>query len=65
MPTLGQPRDLTAEEWLTRTENARRAARYRAAEERVRKIVAGDPPLTLQQRAHLAAQLLTSDGQRP
>jgi hypothetical protein len=58
MPTLGQPRDLTAEEWLHRTENARRAARYRAAEERVRKIAAGDPPLTVEQRARLARLLL-------
>jgi hypothetical protein len=57
MPTLGQPRDLTTEEWLHRTENARRAARYRAAEQRVRKIVAGTPPLTAEQRARLARLL--------
>jgi hypothetical protein len=57
MPTLGQSRDLTAEEWLDRTENARRAARYRAAEERVRKIATGTPQLTTEQRTELARLL--------
>ncbi len=44
-----------------RTLNARRAARFKFAEDRVRKIVAGAPPLTPDMRDRLA-QLLTGDG---
>jgi hypothetical protein len=51
-------RDLSPQQWLERTESARREARYRAAEQRVRKIVAGAPPLTAEQRAKLAAMLV-------
>jgi hypothetical protein len=59
MPSpLGRGRDLTPEQWLQATENARRAARYRAAEQRVRKIAAGTPPLTAEQREQLARLLL-------
>jgi hypothetical protein len=55
----GPPRrDLTQEQWLQVTENARREARYRHAEQRVRKIVAGAPALTIEQRAELARLLL-------
>jgi hypothetical protein len=54
MPGSSQARDLTAEDWLARTENARREARYRAAQQRVRKIAAGQPALTDHQRAELA-----------
>jgi hypothetical protein len=50
-------RDWTPEEWLRATENARREARFRFAEQRVRKIVAGAPALTDEQRATLAAIL--------
>ena len=45
------------EQWLERTENARRAARFKFAAERIRKIAVGDPPLTAEQRAELATIL--------
>jgi plasmid maintenance system antidote protein VapI len=48
---------LTREEWAKKTTNARRAARMRAAEERIRKIVDGAPPLTAEQRDRLALLL--------
>jgi hypothetical protein len=51
-------RDWTPEQWLAATENARRQARYKFAEERVRRIVAGVPALTDEQRARLARLLL-------
>jgi hypothetical protein len=38
-------------------ERARREHRFRAAEERIRKIVEGAPPLTAEQRDKLAALL--------
>jgi hypothetical protein len=38
-------------------ERARREHRYRAAEERIRKIVDGAPPLTAEQRDKLALLL--------
>lgn len=43
------------------TENARRLSRFHYAEKRIRKIAEGAPPLTAEQRAHLAAILLTAD----
>jgi hypothetical protein len=59
MPTpLRRGHDWTPEQWLQATENARRAARYRHAEQRVRKIVDGTPALTVEQRAKLARLLL-------
>jgi hypothetical protein len=45
-------------------EGARRAARYRFAEDRIRKIVDGAPPLTPEQRHRLAA-ILTAGGKTP
>lgn len=58
MPSpLRRGRDRTPEQWLATTENARRQARYRYAEQRVRKIVTGAPALTDEQRATLAAIL--------
>jgi hypothetical protein len=50
LPTVEQRRDAT--------ENARREARYVAAQERIRRIADGLPPLTELQRARLAALLL-------
>jgi len=51
-------RDLpTVEERRAATENARRQARYKYAEERIRKIVAGAPALTAEQRDRLALLL--------
>lgn len=47
----------TREERAAATEGARRASRYRFAEERIRKIVDGAPPLTPEQLAKLAALL--------
>jgi hypothetical protein len=46
-----------------RTENARRAARFKAARDRIRKIVDGSPPLTEEQRHQLA--LLLTGGPPP
>jgi hypothetical protein len=63
MPSsLRRGHDWTPEQWLQATENARREARYRAAEQRVRKISGGDPPLTAEQRAALATIILTPAG---
>lgn len=50
-------RDRTPEQWQQATENARRAARYRFARDRIDKIVSGSPPLTTEQRAELARRL--------
>jgi hypothetical protein len=50
------------EQWLERTENARRAARFKFAAERLRKIAGGNPPLTDQQRAELVAILTQARG---
>jgi hypothetical protein len=57
MPGPRHPRPQTREQWQQHTENARREARYKHAEDRVRKIAAGTPALTDQQRATLAAIL--------
>lgn len=55
------PAPPTREQWVQRTENARREARYKHAEDRVRKIAGGTPALTDQQRAKLAAILTPGD----
>lgn len=47
----------STEEIRDATEDARRQSRYRFAEQRIRKIVDGAPPLTADQRARLAALL--------
>jgi hypothetical protein len=44
------------------TENARRAARYKFAADRIRKIVDGAPPLTDSQRNQLALLLRPGGG---
>jgi hypothetical protein len=46
------------EQWLAHTENARRAARFKFAAERIRKIANGNPELTPEQRAKLARILV-------
>lgn len=51
----------TAAERLAATEAARRASRFKFAEDRIRKIVDAAPPLTAEQRDRLAL-LLRSDG---
>lgn len=50
----------TREQWLERTENARRSARFKFALKRVDKIAAGEPPLTAAMRAELARRILAS-----
>lgn len=45
----------TPEEWVNYTEIARRKARFKAAQERIQKIVDAAPPLTDEQRRELAA----------
>jgi precorrin-6B methylase 1 len=52
------PSTIPREQWRERTENARREARYKHAEQRVRKIATGDPALTDEQRARLARILV-------
>jgi hypothetical protein len=61
MPGSHRRRPQTREQWQQATENARREARYKHAEVRVRKIADGDPALTNQQRANLAAILVPGD----
>jgi hypothetical protein len=51
-------RDRTPEQWLQATENARRQARYRFAQQRIDKIASGDPPLTGEQLVELARRLM-------
>jgi hypothetical protein len=50
-------RDWTPEQWQQATENARRAARFRFACDRIDKIASGSPPLTAEQLAELARRL--------
>lgn len=50
--------NLSVDERIAATENARRESRYHFAEERIRRIVDAAPPLTELQRARLAALLL-------
>jgi hypothetical protein len=57
MPRPRQPRAQTREQWLQLTENARRAARFKFAAERMDKIASGDPPFTAEQLAELARRL--------
>jgi hypothetical protein len=47
----------TPEEWAVYTEGARREARFKAAQERIRKIVDAAPPLTYSQLRDLAVLL--------
>lgn len=54
----------TVEERREATEGARREARFRFAQDRIRKIVDGAPPLTETQRARLAALLLGASRDR-
>jgi hypothetical protein len=50
----------TPQERREATEPARRAARFKFAEDRIRKIVGGWPPLTANQRDRLAILLLSA-----
>jgi hypothetical protein len=54
---LRRGRDWTPEQWRAATEAGRREARFKFAAARVRKIASGDPPLTDEQVAELAAIL--------
>ena len=55
---MDKPRDQwTADEWRDNTEEARRSARYKFAEDRIKRIVAGMPPLTEEQLTRLAVLL--------
>jgi hypothetical protein len=58
MPGPRHPRAQTREQWQQLTENARREARFKFALARIRKIAAGDPALTAEQRAELVAILV-------
>ncbi len=52
------PAGTPVEEMSVALEEARRNSRFKFAEERIRKIVDGAPPLTAEQRDQLAAILL-------
>ncbi|MCP2327594.1 hypothetical protein HDA40_006101 [Hamadaea flava] len=52
----------TVEERRSATEDARRKARFKFAEQRIRKIVDAAPPLTEEQRRQLAALLALPAG---
>jgi hypothetical protein len=61
---VAKPRDQwTPEEWRENTEDARRQARYRFAQDRIRKIVDGMPPLTDEQLSKLAVLLHGGGGE--
>jgi hypothetical protein len=53
----------TADEWRDTTTEARRKARFKFAEDRIRKIVDGMPPLSDEQLSRLAALLRPEAGQ--
>ena len=53
---------VSVEEMRAGTEDARRIARFKAAEDRIRRIVDGAPPLTETQKAKLAILLLAPGG---
>jgi hypothetical protein len=53
MPESRPRSEWTADEHREKTEDARRAARFRYARDRIEKIVAGAPPLTPEQFAEL------------
>jgi hypothetical protein len=53
---------MTREQWLEHTVAARRAARFRFAKERIRRIRDQEPALTTEQRAELAEMLLAPGG---
>lgn len=53
-----KPRDQwTADDYRTHTEDARRSARYKFAQERIKRIVNGYPPFTDEQLSGLAVLL--------
>jgi hypothetical protein len=53
----------TAEQRQQQTEEARRAARYKFAQDRIRKIVDGMPPLSDEQLSKLAVLLQSGAGE--
>jgi len=57
MPERKPRSEWTTEDYRDRTENGRRLSRFKAAEERIRRIVDGSPPLTEQQLSALAVLL--------
>lgn len=55
---MAKPRDeWTPDDWRDATEDARRSARYRFAQDRIKRIVDGMPPLTDEQLSRLAVLL--------
>jgi hypothetical protein len=57
MPDPKPRGEWTPDDYRTATEDARRQARYKFAEDRIRRIVAGSPPLTEKQLDNLAVLL--------
>ena len=56
------PPGTPAEEMSAALEDARRRSRFKAAEERIKRIVDAAPPLTAEQREHLALLLHPGSG---
>lgn len=57
-PAEAKPRDQwTTDDYRAKTEDARRKARFLAAQDRIKRIVAGSPPLTSQELSDLAVLL--------
>lgn len=54
---MAETRERTAEDYRQQTLEARRAARYKFAEDRINQIVDGSPPLTDEQLGKLAVLL--------
>jgi hypothetical protein len=59
-----KPRDeWTAEQWRKTTEGARRRARFKYAQDRIRKIAQARPPFTDEELSQLAVLLHPEAGQ--
>ena len=57
MPERKPRSEWTTDEYRDRTENGLRLARFKFAQDRIRKIVDGSPPLTEQELSQLAVLL--------
>jgi hypothetical protein len=62
MPDAKSRSEWTADDYRSHTETARRNARFKSAEDRIKRIVDAAPPLTDEQRRRLAAILCDSAG---
>lgn len=59
---MPKPRDeWTTADYRAKTEDARRKSRFLAAQDRIKRIVAGSPPLTEQELSDLAVLLRSAE----